>query len=300
MDMIAHASTGASSHDPDQVIIKLQYEQDAKLYWRPEDLIYHFEYDLRDLFHRAGLRGVLEVKRIGRRERGIGQEGIALGHPQDFVIEINAEYGQQNKGRADVWFIKVDAKDTTPIRERLTRALAGEKLPSILEPPEKPESQPTIPEEPDVSTADVPWPTLPGQESSVKEALFRRDPLGMTYCLVFLWGSANADNQVERGVLTNIAMEYYPEFQDKRKTTPIHKSFGQEGFLSRLESGNYQLFLEPIKAFVSEHHDALIASPMFWKKIKKVEGLSQGNQGRMATQEALRAIERIYDLILEK
>ncbi len=295
--MATQVQQGNALASRDRVTVRLITLSDYRFYWREEDLLYQFEHELKGLFHRAGLRGTYEVKQVGRRIAGDGREGITFGRATDFGIEIQAEYGR--RPQKDIWRVVIGDKDTTPTLERLTRALAGETLPSILEPPV--ETQPVaIAQEEQIASGTEPTLAEQSADKQVAKSLFERDPLGMAHCLIFLWGEANERNYVEKGALTNIAMEYYPEFHDKRKTPPVHNSFGQQGFIERMESGNYRLILSPIEMFLSKHHEELLKSSKFWEKIHEIEKIAAGNPKRTATADAVRTLTRMYKLLLKK
>ncbi len=279
MVMIAHVSSGAPLRSLDEVIVRLREVHTSGFYWKPEDLLWQFEEDLRQLLYRAGLRGTFEAKQTGRRERGVGQEGITLGLTHDFVVEVHAEYGWQNVGRADVWTINLGVKDTRPARERLVRALLGEVL-SPTEPPET-TSQAESQEE---GAGEVP------EKQYLKGSLIQREPLVVAHCIVFAWGEACDKGYISKSDFTNIVVERL-EATDKRKATAAHKSVVAQGYLSPVGVSEYR-FTDRAQGFVSEHREELLASPGFQEKMRVLEErLLHGNP--RTAQKAQRRLARI-------
>ncbi len=272
----------------DEVIVRLHSVSGYQFYWKPEDLLWQFENDLRKLLYNAGLRGTFEVKQAGRRERGNKREGITLGPAQNFAIEVRAEYGHNSQ--ADIWTLKVDAKDTAPIRERLSRALQGE----VLEPPKPPEPVSKDDIEKDLIMADRPGlqGELPPPKSYPPRGnLFEREPVTLAYCWVFAWGEASNQGYIQKGAITNIAVEYW-ELTEKHSATAVHKAVIRFNLMTKARYGNYG-FTSEGKAFVRKYREQLLASPKFHQKM---EGLAQVDNPHFVDG-AARVLQRVRRLL---
>ncbi len=296
--MATQVSGGKSPMSRDKAIVRLTTNSGYQAYWRPEDLLYQFEYDLEKLLYRAGLRGTFEVRQAGRRVSGSGVEGITLSRASDFIIEFQAEYGASRQ--KDVWTIAFDQKDTTEIYNRLIRALAGETLASLLD---------------EQAERDVPEVVKEKQEKKQREPQLRkelppesgnplfqkggtvleRDPVGIACCLALLYGQADDRNRVLKSALTDIAMYYY-EVPERRRVSAVHKAVRPHNMLRVIKEVEYQFNPEAL-ALVIANREGVMALEKFQAKLAELEELSQGHPKCSATEDAGRALARIRELL---
>jgi hypothetical protein len=296
--MATQISGGKSLMSRDRATVRLATSAGYQAYWRPEDLLYQFEFELVDLLQRAGLRGAFEAKQAGRRVTGSGTEGIALGRSSDFIIEFHAEYGTNRQ--KDVWSIVFDQKDTTEIYSRLIRALAGETLVSILdeeaerdvpeavkEKQEKRQREPQVRKDPPFENSNP----LFQKGGTVLE----RDPVGIAYCLTFLYGYTDDRNRVLKSVLTDIAMDYY-DVPERRRVSAVHKAMRPHNMLRVIKDVEYYFNPEAL-ALIIANRERMMALEKFQTKLAELEVLSQGNPKQTATADAARALARIQELL---
>jgi hypothetical protein len=276
----------------DGVTIQLTTQAGYHFYWKPEDLLFQFENELRKLFERAGLRGVFEIKQAGRRISGDCHEGITLGQPSPYTIEFLAEYG--NSGKKDVWTTVFDEKDTSEIHHLLTRALAGEVVEKLI--PVPPPAKPKAELNPEEKQKRAKRRKLVPGEIPAPVSRFERDPVAMAYFLACMYGIASDRGYFKKVELTDILLEYY-NFTEKRKASGTHRMFVSHRLLYRNDNKDSKYKFNPEgKEFVRKHREDVLALPQFQFKLRELEEKrdsygSANPDGQNAARELLRMKE---------
>ncbi|MCW1888216.1 MAG: hypothetical protein KIH67_001525 [Candidatus Moranbacteria bacterium] len=297
--MATQVSQGKSPSSRDRVSVRLITSSGYQQYWRPEDLIYQFEFELQDLMYHAGLRGTFEAKQAGRRIAGSGTDGITLGRASDFIIEFQAEYGASRQ--KDIWTISFHQKDTAGIYNRLTRALAGEILSSILDDDIEEALPKVVREKQEKKQREPVVKHLPPESGNPLfqkgGTVLERDPVGIACCLVFLYGYTDDRNCVPKSVLTDIAMDYY-DVPERRRVSAVHKAMRPHNMLRVIKEVEYYFNPEAL-ALITANRERVMALEKFQTKLAELEVLSQGNPKQAATADAARALLRIRELLKE-